>query len=248
MFKQPFSFSGRIRRLEYGLTNLFCFIAIGLGTQLANIATVLDTFIFLIIITCYWILLAQGVKRCHDLGSNGLFQFIPLYILIMVFEDGEKQENKHGNPPKSGVFLEQKEPIESSTNQKSNHLIVLEIISTALLSVLILSINNIIFLEFDTFLILAYLLMSFFSFFIVLLISYNKKQLPNNNYYLRNQQLTFSFIYYVIIRLYTITFRSAEIHFETIFAELILVAFIFALTYISIGVYSRIFKAPIKNV
>ncbi|MFZ6664102.1 GYF domain-containing protein [Peijinzhouia sedimentorum] len=106
MFSAPFSFKGRIRRLEYGLSLLiFYFGSFCLGYFLGYLG-VTDgetyglEFIY-ISLTPFWIfLLAQGAKRCHDRGNSGWFQIIPFYGLWMLFADGERGENDYGKNPK----------------------------------------------------------------------------------------------------------------------------------------------------
>ena len=109
MFKAPFSFKGRIRRLEFGLSYiifyacLFIFIiAIGFISSDVNQSddTMLQLVFFLIIIPFYWFLLAQGAKRCHDRGNSGWFQIIPFYMLWMFFADGFPGPNEYGLNPK----------------------------------------------------------------------------------------------------------------------------------------------------
>jgi uncharacterized membrane protein YhaH (DUF805 family) len=110
MFKKPFSFEGRIRRLEYGLSALFGTILfyvlagiIGLGAVAAGASE--DTIIIpmlIIYIPFLWFMWAQGAKRCHDLGNSGWFQLIPFYSLWMLFKDGEYGENNYGVNPKTG--------------------------------------------------------------------------------------------------------------------------------------------------
>jgi uncharacterized membrane protein YhaH (DUF805 family) len=106
MFKNPFSFQGRIRRTEFGLSYVifiaFCFISGGL---IGFLATDMDksTASLLFLLPCipsYWFLFAQGAKRCHDRGNSGWFQIIPLYIFWMVFADSDSGINKHGPNPK----------------------------------------------------------------------------------------------------------------------------------------------------
>lgn len=48
-----------------------------------------------------WFLFAQGAKRCHDLGRSGWFQFIPLYVFWMLFQDGKPLANRYGASPKN---------------------------------------------------------------------------------------------------------------------------------------------------
>lgn len=113
MFKQPFSFEGRIRRTEFGLSLIILtiysliaqFIA---GAMLLNSRSSYDDsasggimLVYLIImIPGFWFGWAQGAKRCHDLGNSGWFQLIPFYSLWMLFADGQTYPNEYGDNPK----------------------------------------------------------------------------------------------------------------------------------------------------
>lgn len=99
MFKKPFSFEGRIRRTEYGLSYLiymFCAIGIILFTQ----QTEIFSFFALAFIPLIWFMLAQGAKRCHDRTNSGWFQLIPFYGFWMLFADSQFGENEYGPNPK----------------------------------------------------------------------------------------------------------------------------------------------------
>ncbi|WP_136481972.1 DUF805 domain-containing protein [Cognatitamlana onchidii] len=102
MFKNIFSFEGRIRRTEYGLTYIGYII-------IANISDVLEIFYniktsivikLIILIPMLWILLAQGAKRCHDRGNSGWYQIIPFYVFWMIFADSDHGPNEYGENPK----------------------------------------------------------------------------------------------------------------------------------------------------
>lgn len=103
MFSAPFSFKGRIRRTEYGLSYIIyaiwyvIFIAIG-GSMEPN--PVVAFLMLLSMAPAYWFMLAQGCKRCHDRGNSGWFQIIPFYFLWMLFAPGEDGENGYGENPK----------------------------------------------------------------------------------------------------------------------------------------------------
>jgi uncharacterized membrane protein YhaH (DUF805 family) len=111
MFKNPFSFNGRIRRLEYGLSFIifyaFLFIvSMALGVALYDESSETEegpgsTLILLLAaIPAYWFIFAQGAKRCHDRGNSGWFQIIPFYGLWMLFADSDHGENEYGPNPK----------------------------------------------------------------------------------------------------------------------------------------------------
>jgi uncharacterized membrane protein YhaH (DUF805 family) len=88
MFKKPFSFKGRIRRTEFGLSYLIYFF----GTML--------TLGFGIVITLPFIL-AQAAKRSHDIGNSGWFILIPIYNpFFLLFAEGETESNEYGENPK----------------------------------------------------------------------------------------------------------------------------------------------------
>jgi uncharacterized membrane protein YhaH (DUF805 family) len=106
--KDLFSFEGRITRGQFFKTTfkwiLFFFIIMGSIIQLSFLYVDENYYYFRITLATLiwglnlWILWAQGTKRCHDLGKNGWWQFIPLYILWMLFKNGQYNKNKYGNP------------------------------------------------------------------------------------------------------------------------------------------------------
>ncbi len=96
MFKTPFSFNGRIRRTEYGISFIIYLVVISIIGALADSAGILAV----LYIPLLWFLWAQGAKRCHDVGHNGWWQIIPLYFFWLLFEDGMKEKNEYGVNPK----------------------------------------------------------------------------------------------------------------------------------------------------
>ncbi|WP_100614976.1 DUF805 domain-containing protein [Confluentibacter citreus] len=101
MFKNPFSFEGRIRRTEYGLSYLI-YMAIYLGVAMfVSRAGESYSIIFpFLLIPLLWFLLAQGAKRCHDRGNSGWYQIIPFYGLWMLFGESDYGSNEYGDNPK----------------------------------------------------------------------------------------------------------------------------------------------------
>jgi len=96
MFKKPFSFEGRIRRLEYGITWL-CYFVFLIMLQFAAGAGA--SFLSILAIPFIWLMLAQGAKRCHDLGKSGFWQMIPFYFVALLFLPGSGELNEYGYPP-----------------------------------------------------------------------------------------------------------------------------------------------------
>lgn len=99
MFKDPFSFEGRIRRTEYGLSYLIATVSL---LVVAAIAGALDAMAlyYLFLIPFLWFIWSQGARRCHDLGNSGFWQLIPFYGLWLLFAEGEPGTNKYGDNPK----------------------------------------------------------------------------------------------------------------------------------------------------
>lgn len=121
MFKAPFSFDGRIRRIEYFLSGIVGGIvfsiawALGIGTFIlgAGMGSAGGSVFGLLIglaalVASMWFSLAQGVKRLHDLDKSGwliLLMFVPivnaLFGLYMLFADGTVGPNPYGEDPKN---------------------------------------------------------------------------------------------------------------------------------------------------
>jgi len=108
MFRSPFSFNGRIRRTEYGLS-LVIYAVVAIILQLTAVSMMADAagspgiaILLLLVgwIPCIYFMLAQGAKRCHDLGRSGWFQMIPFYGLWMLFADSNHGMNEYGPNPK----------------------------------------------------------------------------------------------------------------------------------------------------
>ena len=105
-----FSFKGRIRRSGYcgtlitlGVFNMIMglfltlFTMPGVEVWLGVVGIILYV---LWLIVYFWVLFAQGAKRCHDMGNSGWYQIIPFYFFWMCFADGQKEENEYGPSPK----------------------------------------------------------------------------------------------------------------------------------------------------
>lgn len=77
----PFSFKGKINRLEYIIYFSYYVIITGLFKETKD-----DLILTVIVYTfLYWLLLAQGAKRCRDIGKSGWYQLIPFYVLWLMF-------------------------------------------------------------------------------------------------------------------------------------------------------------------
>jgi len=101
MFKNPFSFDGRIRRTEYGLSYLiYLLIYIGGSVLISTINESYSIIMLIFLVPLLWFMLAQGAKRCHDRSNSGWYQIIPFYGLWMLFGDSDFGPNEYGNNPK----------------------------------------------------------------------------------------------------------------------------------------------------
>ena len=109
MFKNPFSFEGRIRRTEYGLSIIIFVVARVIVTFIAiaivdprsyDDLSAVNPIALIFTIPLLWFLWAQTAKRCHDVGNSGWWQLIPFYPLVILFQPGELGKNKYGDNPK----------------------------------------------------------------------------------------------------------------------------------------------------
>jgi uncharacterized membrane protein YhaH (DUF805 family) len=111
MFRNPFSFDGRIRRAEYGISYLIYMVVIiitSLIIELGNLAVIIGLITYIPLV---WFLLAQGAKRCHDRGNSGWYQIIPFYAFWMVFAESDNGINEYGPNPKGVGNIEESEVV-----------------------------------------------------------------------------------------------------------------------------------------
>lgn len=100
MFKKPFSFKGRIRRTEFGITVIIGAIISFLLQWYASIGEAAAVMALLLYVPLIWFMCAQGAKRCHDRNNTGWFQVIPYYFIWMLFAKGDSRTNSYGLDPK----------------------------------------------------------------------------------------------------------------------------------------------------
>ena len=102
MFLRPFSFKGRIRRLEYGISTIIYFLTLfGIRLLQENNENGFLGFLLLginFIVWFFWI--SQAVKRAHDRNAPGPYIIIPFYFIYLLFAPSDKNTNYYGNPPK----------------------------------------------------------------------------------------------------------------------------------------------------
>lgn len=112
MFKNPFSFEGRIRRKEYGISIIL--YAIGAGFIKVTLETdhQYSSFLGVGYIPLLWFLWAQNAKRCHDVGNSGWYQIIPLYFFWLLFEGGQRGNNEYGSNPKEENPIDQEDVLD----------------------------------------------------------------------------------------------------------------------------------------
>lgn len=101
MFNNPFSFEGRIRRTEYGISFIIYIVAATILNMIWVANPQGNGFVFLLFIPLVWFMFAQAAKRCHDVGNSGWGQLIPFYALWLLFQDGNPGQNQYGMNPKA---------------------------------------------------------------------------------------------------------------------------------------------------
>jgi uncharacterized membrane protein YhaH (DUF805 family) len=118
MFREPFSFDGRIRRFEFGLSFLIFYTVLIVRERWWPFdPNHIESYIAIaMLIPAQWFQWAQGCKRCHDLGNSGWYQIIPFYFLWLLLADSIPGPNEYGENPKGigGPPIEEYE--EENTN------------------------------------------------------------------------------------------------------------------------------------
>ncbi|MBN1781945.1 RDD family protein [bacterium] len=108
MYRDPFSFQGRIGRKKFSISavivGLLCgiliFLLIRVSKHLSEgMGLVLGYLLSMGAYVGYWFLLAQGCKRCHDMGKSGWLQCVPFYFILMFLKRGGSGSNAYGPNP-----------------------------------------------------------------------------------------------------------------------------------------------------
>lgn len=99
MFKNPFSFDGRIGRTEFAITFIIFAIAHVIISSIMKSGGESDI-LGLAYFPLLWFLFAQGAKREHDLDFSGWWQLVPTRHLWLIFLKGQDGANKYGADPR----------------------------------------------------------------------------------------------------------------------------------------------------
>ena len=107
MFKNPFSFQGRIGRLEFFLSLLiliaYVVIVILIGNYLFPVNKSSSAYLVIIFFPPLWFFLVVRIKRLHDLDQSAwllVLSAVPVVNigleLYMLFGSGTKRANEYG--------------------------------------------------------------------------------------------------------------------------------------------------------
>ena len=103
MFKAPFSFEGRIGRLEFLFSGVAFFVMLAAGAGIMRAGGGADAIGVFIVIPTIWFGLAQGCKRSHDAGWHGIIGMIPYVNFVLLFVGGDQGTNAYGPNPRLGA-------------------------------------------------------------------------------------------------------------------------------------------------
>ena len=239
MFKNPFSFRGRIRRTEFAVSYLivvlymFC-----LGILIDQLE--IEGFPVLVpLMAIYWFMFSQGAKRCHDLGNSGFFQIIPFYVFAMVFSEGQNRRNKYGQDPKL-VELQEKEFVLSTKSKgivfpegKQMETIGSELLSGVLLTTLSVVLLSYFFEDNGWLYLITESILIMSGYYLVLFFGFKLGALPKLTRYFLLHRAVFSASCYLCIWGYQVySNNNIDINFATIGININYIVSIFILTYI----------------
>ena len=248
MFKNPFSFSGRIRRLEYGLSYLLFIAYIYLIPFILNEIVLYDLPILIIflVIPAYWFLFAQGSKRCHDLDNSGFYQLLPFYAIWLLFVEGNGKTNRYGYNPKDPNSP--KDPNKTIRlrlalpKNKTTKLIAMEMIAFALLNTLFIVVCEELGVYYGFINLLGFFLSLVVCYFLLLLISNKAKPLPALSPYLTRHRIIYAVFVSLLLTIYYILFKFETMSVWDTLSILLKIVLYYGITYFPFWIYSSIFK------
>lgn len=245
MFKNIFSFSGRIRRTEYALSYLLVFVLMLGWSLIINYFEVFGLYVILQLIAIYWFLFSQGSKRCHDMGKSGFYQLIPFYFFAMVFSEGENRRNKYGQDPKL-VVGQEKELSISEMNKafempegKQIENIASELISGILLIVLSIALLTYFVHPEGWLYFIAECLLIISGYYLMLLLGF-KREMPKSSKFLIVHRAIFSIGLYLILLTYkTYSYNLTDFNFVSIVEAVSYILSIYILTYVPSYIFNK---------
>jgi uncharacterized membrane protein YhaH (DUF805 family) len=247
MFRTPFSFEGRIRRLEFGLSYIFFMILYVLMAFAWEAVKEYGLIFYLYFVLLYWFFMAQSSKRCHDLGNSGFFQFIPLYGLWLLFQEGSAAENKYGPNPKESISKEAG-GIDKGAMGKTGYLNILIEISSPLLFNLLVMAFIIEYVNQELWHVFVYLGLTIIPcYFLTLVLNHKGNSSPHERNILFRQRLLYSGILYFCIRIYALVFKDIAVYVQAIYLELILIGIFMCLTFIPFYIYNSYVNKRLTN-
>jgi uncharacterized membrane protein YhaH (DUF805 family) len=244
MFKNPFSFAGRIRRLEYGISYLIHIVLFTLGALFFDTIDKGEYLFFFLLIILKWFIFAQGAKRSHDIGNSGFLQLIPFYIIMLIFAEGTVGSNKYGLNPKEFPFQGyKKESFQINLPENKTFIGILnQLVTLVLLNTLIISLCIYYLKQHETLLYVLSLISIIGCCFLALSAINYKDYFSQARLYLNAQRVAYSLLLYLGVRLFGVVFLLHKFDIDLLFYEGFYIIIILVTTYISYLLYSTFLK------
>lgn len=239
MFKDPFSFRGRIRRTEFGVSYVIVLVGIYGTSYIVNLLNINGLPVLIHLIAIYWLSFSQGAKRCHDMGKNGFYQLIPFYIFVMIFSKGENRRNKYGQDPILVELREKESPPAVKPQgivlpeEKQMQALGSELLSGILLTVLAVAL---VIYFYDTigwvyFILQSILIMG--GYYLVLLFSFQNVAFSQLTKFFLIHRALFSLGFYLFLRSFeSYSYQVTDFNFSTLAGDISNLIAIFTLTYL----------------
>ncbi|SDX28094.1 DUF805 domain-containing protein [Aequorivita viscosa] len=239
MFKNPFSFRGRIRRTEFGVSYVIVLVSIFSMVFLVDWLEITGVHLSIHLATIYWFSFSQGAKRCHDMGKNGFYQLIPFYIFVMIFSKGENRRNKYGQDP----ILTELRDKESPPPVKSQKIILpqgkqMQALGSELLSGVLLTVLAVAFVIYfyDKIGWLYFILQSILimgGYYLVLIFSFRTIAFSQLTKFFLIHRALFSLGFYLFLRSFeSYSYQVTDFNFSTLAGDISNFIAIFTLTYL----------------